>query len=156
MIHELRTYTLQPGTQAKYLQLSGEVGRKIRGDKYGKQEGFWFTEFGTLNQLVHLWSFPDLNERDRLRGLLAKDEAWNKEYIPQIRGMLLAQENKILSPVLPLNRPARRGVGVRAALVPLPRRADQGVARPLQGGDADAGEAHAPGRPLADRHRPAQ
>ena len=51
MIHELRTYTLQPGAQAKYLQLSGEVGRKIRGDRFGKQEGFWFTEFGTLNQL---------------------------------------------------------------------------------------------------------
>jgi NIPSNAP len=103
MIHELRTYTLKPGTQAQYLKLSGEVGRKIRGDKFGKQEGFWFTEFGTLNQLVHLWSFADLNERDRLRGLLAKDEAWNKEYIPQVRPFLLAQENKILSPVLPLN-----------------------------------------------------
>ena len=103
MIHELRTYTLQPGAQAKYLQLSGEVGRKIRGDRFGKQEGFWFTEFGTLNQLVHLWSFPDLNERERLRGLLAKDDAWNKEYIPQVRPLMLAQENKIMSPVLPLN-----------------------------------------------------
>ncbi|HEU5192809.1 MAG TPA: NIPSNAP family protein, partial [Methylomirabilota bacterium] len=109
MIHELRTYTLQPGTQAKYLQLSGEVGRKIRGDRFGKQEGFWYTEFGTLNQLVHLWSFPDLNERERLRGLLAKDEAWNKEYVPQIRPLLLAQENKILSPVLPLNPPPDPG-----------------------------------------------
>ena len=89
MIHELRTYTLPPGAQAKYLQLSGEVGRKIRGDRFGKQEGFWFTEFGTLNQLVHLWSFADLNERERLRGLLAKDEAWNKDYIPQIRPLLL-------------------------------------------------------------------
>jgi hypothetical protein len=109
MIHELRTYTLQPGTQAKYLQLSGEVGRKIRGDRFGKQEGFWYTEFGTLNQLVHLWSFPDLNERERLRGLLAKDEAWNKEYVPQIRPLLLAQENKILTPVLPLNPPPDAG-----------------------------------------------
>ena len=109
MIYELRTYTVQPGKQAEYLKHSGETGRKIRGDKYGKQEGFWFTEFGTLNQLVHLWSYADLNERERLRGELAKNEAWTKEYIPKIRPLLLAQENKILSAVLPLNPPADTG-----------------------------------------------
>ena len=96
MIYELRTYTLIPGTQAEYLQLSRDVGRKIRGDKYGKLEGAWTTEFGTLNQYVHLWSFADLNERERLRRELAKDEGWTKEYIPKIRPMLLAQENKIV------------------------------------------------------------
>ena len=60
MIYELRTYTLQPGTQPQYIKQSGEVGRKIRGDQYGKFEGGWTTEFGTLNQYVHLWSFADL------------------------------------------------------------------------------------------------
>ena len=109
MIYELRTYTVQPGKQSEYLKHSGETGRKIRGDKYGKQEGFWYTEFGTLNQLVHLWSYADLNERERLRGELAKNEAWTKEYIPKIRPLLLAQENKILSAVLPLNAPADTG-----------------------------------------------
>ncbi len=83
MIYELRTYTLQPGTQGQYLKNSAEIGRKIRGDKYGKLEGFWSTEFGTLNQVVHLWAFESLNDR--------------------------AQENKILSPVLPLKPPAGAG-----------------------------------------------
>src|SRR5882762_9916438 len=97
MIYEQRTYTLQPGKQPEYLKLNAEVGRKIRGDKYGKFEGGWTTEFGTLNQYVHLWSYPDLNERERLRGELAKNEEWTKGYVPQIRPLLLAQENKILS-----------------------------------------------------------
>ncbi len=96
MIYELRTYTLIPGTQAEYLRLSRDVGRKIRGDRFGKLEGSWTTEFGTLNQYVHLWSFADLNERERLRAALAKDERWTKEYFPHSRAMLLAQENKIL------------------------------------------------------------
>ncbi len=109
MIHELRTYTLVPGTQAQYLKLSSEVGRKARGDKYGKLEGFWSTEFGTLNQVVHLWSFESLNERERLRGELARNEEWTKGYLPQIRPMLLAQENKILSAALPLQPPADTG-----------------------------------------------
>jgi len=109
MIHELRTYTLQPGTQGQYLKNSSEIGRKIRGDKYGKLEGFWSTEFGTLNQVVHLWTFESLNERERLRGELAKNEQWTKVYLPQTRGALVAQENKIFSVVLPLKPPAEPG-----------------------------------------------
>src|ERR687887_568071 len=109
MIYELRTYTLQPGKQPEYLKLNAEVGRKIRGDKYGKFEGGWTTEFGMLNQYVHLWSYPDLNERDRLRGDLAKNDEWTKGYVPQIRPLLLAQENKILSAVTPFKPPTDSG-----------------------------------------------
>jgi hypothetical protein len=109
MIHELRTYTLVPGSQPQYLKLNAEVGRPTRGDKYGKLEGAWTTEFGTLNQYVHLWSYPDLVERDRLRGELAKNEAWSKGYVTQIRPFILAQENKILSTVLPLQPPMGAG-----------------------------------------------
>jgi hypothetical protein len=109
MIYELRTYTLHPGKQGEYLKLNAEVGRKIRGDNYGKLAGSWTTEFGTLNQYVHLWEYPSLDERERLRGELAKNEAWTKEYVPKIRVLLLAQENKILSPQLPLNPPADSG-----------------------------------------------
>ncbi len=111
MIYELRTYTLVAGTQPEYLRLHKEIGRPIRGDKYGKLEGAWTTEIGTLNQYVHLWSYPDLNERERLRQGLARDEAWAKEYVPKIRPLLLAQENKILKAVdgVPLTAPIGGG-----------------------------------------------
>jgi hypothetical protein len=109
MIHELRTYTLVPGKQGEYLKLNAEVGRPIRGDKYGKLEGGWTTEFGLLNQYVHLWNYPSMDERERLRGELMKNEEWTKGYVPKIRPMLLAQENKILSAVLPLKPPAEAG-----------------------------------------------
>src|SRR6266540_1907180 len=143
MIYELRTYTLVPGKQAEYLKLSGDVGRKARGDKYGKLEGHWFTEFGTLNQVVHLWSYPDLNERERLRGELAKNEEWTKGYLPQIRSMLAAQENKILSAQLPLKPPASGGQG-------------RGVAGPLQGHHAGPREVLEERGPLADGDGSAQ
>ncbi|HVQ78246.1 MAG TPA: NIPSNAP family protein [Candidatus Binatia bacterium] len=109
MIYELRTYTLQPGGIGPYLKLAGEVGRKVRGDDYGVQEGAWSTEFGTLNQYVHLWRYPDLNERERLRKALGQNERWAKEYVPQIRPFMLAQENKILSAVLAPKAPAEPG-----------------------------------------------
>jgi hypothetical protein len=109
MIYELRTYTLTPGKQGEYLKLNQEIGRQTRGDKYGKLEGAWTTEFGLLNQYVHLWNYPSLDERDRLRAELMKNEDWTKGYVPKIRPMMLAQENKILSPVLPLKPPADAG-----------------------------------------------
>ena len=83
MIHELRTYTLKPGTVPKALEASGTVARQIRGgDKYGKLEGHWSSEIGILNQYVHMWQFDSLNEMQRLRTELAALAAWQEEYIP--------------------------------------------------------------------------
>ena len=76
MIYELRTYTMLPGMAAKAAQHSAEVGRDVRGDDYGKLEGYWMTEVGALNQVMHLWSFADLNERARLKGELGSNERW--------------------------------------------------------------------------------
>lgn len=106
MIYELRTYTLIPGKQGEYLKLNAKVGRPTRGQKYGTLEGSWTTEFGTLNQFVTLWSYPDLVERERLRAGLQKNEVWSRDYVPRILPILLAQENKILSAALPLKPPA--------------------------------------------------
>ena len=109
MIHELRTYTIVPGKQAEYMQLQRDVGREIRGDKYGKLEGGWTTEIGPLNQYVHLWSYADPADRARARAGLAADEAWSKEYVPRIRPLLLAQQNAILTAVdaVPFAPPSR-------------------------------------------------
>ena len=109
MMFELRTYTFHPGKLPEYMKLIAEVGRKIRGDNYGKFEGGWTTEFGTLNQYVHLWSYPDLNERERLRAELQKNETWSREYVAKIRPLIQAQQNKILSSVTPFKPPADAG-----------------------------------------------
>ena len=109
MIYELRTYTFHPGKLGDYLKLNAEVGRKIRGDQYGKFEGGWTTEFGVLNQYVHLWSYPDLNERERLRVELSKNEAWGREYVSKIRPLMMAQQNKIMSPVTAFTPPTDTG-----------------------------------------------
>ena len=156
MIYELRTYTFQPGKQGEYLKLNAEVGRKVRGDKYGKFEGGWTTEFGMLNQYVHLWAYPDLNERERLRGELAKNEEWTKGYVPQIRPLLMAQENKILSRGDRVQAAHRQRQPLRAALVPRAGRPARRVAEPRQGRAPQPREVLAQRVLLADRGRPAQ
>lgn len=109
MIHELRTYTLRPGSQPSVAQTSGELGRDIRGDNYGKLEGYWTTEIGALNQVVHLWSFDSLDERARLRAALAKNARWQNQYIPKLLDHLVRQEVRLLNPVLPIKAPKNGG-----------------------------------------------
>ena len=68
MIYEMRTYTFHMGKLPAYLELARNVGRPVRGQNYGTNHGYWTSEFGSLNQIWHLWSYPSLDERKRLQG----------------------------------------------------------------------------------------
>jgi NIPSNAP len=98
MIYELRTYTLKAGTLGDVVKAASTVSRDIRGDDYGKLEGYWMTEIGPLNQVMHLWSYSDLNERARLRA----------EYIPLIRPNLVRQDIRLLNAIKPPLAPASK------------------------------------------------
>jgi hypothetical protein len=100
MIYELRTYTVKQGTLPEVIKNSSTVSRAIRKDDYGKLEGYWSTDIGPLNQVMHLWSYSDLNERARLRGELAENQRWNMEYRPLIRPHLIRQDIRLLNPVV--------------------------------------------------------
>jgi hypothetical protein len=99
MIHELRTYAVKPGKLGQYVEQSGSIGRPIRGDRYGRLLGYWTTEFGPLNQVVHLWEYADLAARAEARAGLARDARWVTEYVPVSAPLLEWQENTILAPV---------------------------------------------------------
>ncbi|MCP5156098.1 MAG: NIPSNAP family protein [Ectothiorhodospiraceae bacterium] len=109
MIYELRTYTLRPGSQATVARTAGDLGRAIRGDDYGKLEGYWLSEIGPLNQVLHLWSFESLDERTRLRTALAANADWTGKYVPAIRPHLVRQEVRLMHAFLPMQPPATTG-----------------------------------------------
>lgn len=98
MLHELRTYTAVPGAIPTILELNENVGRKVRGDDYGVLEGYWYTEIGPLNQVMHLWRFDSFEERARLRGELGRLEGWTREYVPNLRPLLVNQQTRFLNP----------------------------------------------------------
>ena len=109
MIYELRIYTVKAGTVAEVAKNSGTVARDIRGDNYGKLEGYWMTEVGPLNQVMHLWSYKDLNERQRLRVELAKNTRWLNEYLPLARANIVRQDIRLLNEVIAPVAPAKSG-----------------------------------------------
>src|SRR6202022_206582 len=109
MIYELRTYTVRPGAIGDMIKAASTVSRDIRGNDDGKLEGYWSSEIGPLNQVMHLWSYSDFNERTRLRAELAKNPRWTSEYTPLIHPLLMRQDVRLLNAVRAPVAPATTG-----------------------------------------------
>jgi hypothetical protein len=97
MIYELRTYQLAVGGMPDYLELIRTKLLPLLAEHGIKPVGFWTTDIGTLNEVVHLWAFNDLNERQAKWGAWFKDPR-RAEIVPQLRASIVSQSNKILSP----------------------------------------------------------
>ena len=54
-LYELRTYAIQPAKFGEFLKLSAEHFH-LR-TAHSKLIGYWTTELGGLNEVVHLWEY---------------------------------------------------------------------------------------------------
>src|SRR5258708_36793989 len=102
MIFEIRTYLLKPGTapQAEEAFAGSIEGRT----KLSRLAGYWRTEEGTLNQIIHIWPYKDVNERDRIRA----EAVAAKVSPPKIADLVRDRESKILHH-RPLSPPLNAG-----------------------------------------------
>ncbi len=97
MIVEERIYTLHPGQAPAYIRAYEAEGMAIQKPILGRMVGYYRTEFGPLNQVIHLWAYESLAERAERRARLEADERW-RAYIAKVRPLIVAQENKLLLP----------------------------------------------------------
>ena len=92
MIYEIRTYRLAPGSVAEYEKRFGDAYEHRK--KYSELLGFWHTELGPLNEVVHIWPYRDLAERARVRADAAKEANWP----PKGRELIQAMRSEIVAP----------------------------------------------------------
>lgn len=82
MIYEIRTYDLKPRSVPEFeKRTAAMIEGRVR---YSQLGGFWSTEIGPLNQVVHAWPYDDLNQRAEIRSKTVADGAWppdNSEFI---------------------------------------------------------------------------
>lgn len=97
MIVEERIYTLHIGTVPEYLRLYEAEGLDTQRRILGHLLGYFSTECGPLNQIVHLWAYDSFEDRTRRRSELLGDAGW-QSYVKKIRPFVISQENKILVP----------------------------------------------------------
>jgi hypothetical protein len=97
MIVEMRTYTLKPGQVAIYLKLYEAEGLATQTRILGRLLGNYASETGDVNQVIHMWAYDDLADRQRRRAALFSDPTW-LAYIPKVVELIVTQESKILNP----------------------------------------------------------
>ncbi len=93
MIYEFRTYDIKPRMMGDY---QAAVDKALAGGrtKYSPLFGYWYTEFGPLNQALHVWPYEDLKQRQDIRAVVGKLGYW-----PPASGPLLAaQKSEIFLP----------------------------------------------------------
>jgi len=97
MLYELRKYTLKVGTMAEVLELYGNEGYPAFSDaEKARLVGYFTSDTGTLNQIVHLWRFKDDAER-RAHWKSVFSNAAFMAFAKKLRPNILTQENQLLN-----------------------------------------------------------
>lgn len=65
MIYEVRTYQLKPRSVPEFIDTFGKA-LPVR-EKVSKLSGFFYTEVGPLNEVIHIWPFKNLGDREKKR-----------------------------------------------------------------------------------------
>ena len=99
MIYEVRTYALKPGQVAVFEANFAEA--LPHREKYSKLGAFWHTEVGPLNQVIHVWPYESVDERNRVRAEAGKDPHWPPA---NATDMMVTMESEIFTPA-PFMRP---------------------------------------------------
>lgn len=100
MIVELRTYTLKPLRTADFLGLYERLALPLQKQYLGNLIGFYVSEIGPLNEVVHLWGFDSMAERERRRLAMENDPGWTlyREALRELDA-IEQQETKLLKTV---------------------------------------------------------
>lgn len=86
----MRTYDLKPRSLPEFEKRFGEA--YIKRKEYSPLAAFWHSEIGPLNQVIHVWPYKDLEERDRIRTAAVKDGIWPPaatEFIVNMRSEIM-------------------------------------------------------------------
>ena len=92
----MRTYDIAMGKTPEYMAAVREIALPVR-ESYGvKLAGWYYTDIGALNKVVHIWVYRDFAHFEEAREAFRTDERWVTEYVPRVKGIVLQQENQIM------------------------------------------------------------
>jgi hypothetical protein len=105
MIYEVRTYRLEPNTVTEVVKRFSDAIEYRQ--KFSPLVAFFTTDIGPLNQIIHIWSYKDLNERAKIRAEAAKEGKWP----PKVAEFCKEQLSEIFMPfaITPEFQPGKHG-----------------------------------------------
>lgn len=105
MIYEFRTYDLKPGSVPVFGErVLEKLDKRL---EYSQLGGYFYTEIGPLNQVVHIWPYQDLNERNQIRSKTVEDGIWP----PDGTGIVEKLNSEIMLPAKFMDPLTPRSIG---------------------------------------------
>jgi hypothetical protein len=95
MFIEERMYTLHPGKVPEYFRHYEAHGMPVQLRYLPHMVGYYATEVGPQNMVVHLWAYDSLDQRTRCRDALFADPDW-QAYRPRIQPLLVSMDTRIM------------------------------------------------------------
>ena len=96
MIYDFRMYTLKPGSTPTYMEAVEELALPIR-QRYGiKLAGWYYSDVGELNQVVHIWGYRDHVHLAEAKAQVYADPDWKEKYIPRVQHLVVAQKTYLM------------------------------------------------------------
>jgi hypothetical protein len=92
-IVEMRTYRVKPGSIPEVVKRFGEALESSGRNKVAPLGGFFHTEVGPLNRIIHCWPYENLAAREKLRAEAMKLPGWP----PPIGEFIEEMEAKIIN-----------------------------------------------------------
>jgi NIPSNAP len=111
MFIEQRQYTAHPGKLPAWLKLYEEVGGPCSARHLGPPIGFFTVEFGTINRVLFVRGFDDIDDRERQIAAREADPEWGRFRTESAKiGPLAMQEAKLLKtvPFSPIQKTGQR------------------------------------------------
>ncbi|WP_232076983.1 NIPSNAP family protein [Variovorax sp. PBL-E5] len=93
----MRSYVLLPGKLPEFMRLMGTEGIAIEQRVLGRMLGFYSTEIGAINKVIHLWAYDSFEDRQCRRAQLAAHPEW-AAFVLKVLPLIQDMNNEILNP----------------------------------------------------------
>ena len=97
MIFDVRTYRLHPGKTSQFFETYEKEGMGPQVHHLGNMVAFLQSHIGEQNQILHIWGYESIADREARRARLFADPAWIN-YMPKVQPLFQHMENKTMIP----------------------------------------------------------
>lgn len=90
-----RIYTIKPRCMPKFLDVFQTLAMPVLRKHLGEPIGFYISSIGSLNQIVHLWAYENLDDYEKRSHARDVDPEF-KKYLKASEGMVVSQVSQIV------------------------------------------------------------
>lgn len=96
MIYDFRMYTLKPGAVPDYMAAVKDVALPLRLSHGIKLAGWYYSDIGELNQVVHIWAYRDYAHLAEAKAKVTGSDEWKQNYIPRVQSLIVSQKTWLM------------------------------------------------------------